>query len=121
MENLATALQFQDHMSRLDIDGAMTLVASDFQHIGPDGNALDASELRGLFAGLGRMMANGMTMELVGSTVQGDRVALEMTGEARLANGNTYRNRYHFLFVINGGLIHRIHEYCDITALQAFS
>lgn len=121
MDNLAIALQFQDHLSRLDIDGALALVAPDFQHVGPDGNAVDATALHALFAGLGPMLVDGIKMNLVGSTVQGDRVALEMTGSARLTNGKTYRNRYHFLFVINGGTIHRIHEYCDITALQAFS
>ena len=36
---------------------------------------------------------------LTGITAEGDRVAIEAQGYAKLKNGKTYENLYHFLFI----------------------
>jgi ketosteroid isomerase-like protein len=66
-------------------------------------------------------MIRSIRFTVTGSTVQGERVALEAESEADLVNGRTYRNQYHFLFVIKNGRIHAIREYADSApAIAAF-
>jgi ketosteroid isomerase-like protein len=43
----------------------------------------------------------------------GDRVIVEETMTATLANGNHYANDYCFVFELRDGLIHRVREYMD--------
>jgi uncharacterized protein (TIGR02246 family) len=43
----------------------------------------------------------------------GDRVVVEETMTATLANGNHYSNDYCFVFELRDGLIHRVREYMD--------
>lgn len=46
-------------------------------------------------------------------TAEGDRVAAEVTSTGELVTGGSYRNVYHFLFVMKDGKITHIKEYCD--------
>ncbi|WUD62868.1 nuclear transport factor 2 family protein [Nocardia sp. NBC_00511] len=48
-----------------------------------------------------------------GFYADGDRVIVEETMSATLANGNSYRNDYCFVFELRDGLIHRVREYMD--------
>jgi len=50
---------------------------------------------------------------VTGITAEGDRVAIEAQGYAKLKNGKTYENLYHFLFVVRDGKIQEGKEYCD--------
>ena len=52
-------------------------------------------------------------MDLVATTAEGDRVAMEMTSHADLKDGRVYENTYHFLFVFEGDLIKTVKEYLD--------
>ena len=48
----------------------------------------------------------------VGSmTAEGDRVAVEVESQGRLADGSPYRNRYHNLFVFRGEKVALLREY----------
>ena len=49
---------------------------------------------------------------------EGDRVAVEISGEAIHASGETYNNQYHFLLRIQDGKILELKEYMD-TQLAA--
>lgn len=58
---------------------------------------------------------------VTGVTAEGDRVAVEAQGYARLKSGNTYENLYHFLFIVRDGKIQAGKEYCDfLYASQVF-
>lgn len=49
--------------------------------------------------------------EILGLIVEGNRVAVEVKSEGRLANGKPYRNRYHDYFEVEGGRITVFREY----------
>jgi uncharacterized protein len=49
--------------------------------------------------------------EILGLIVDGNRVAVEVKSEGRLANGKPYRNRYHDYFEFEDGRITVFREY----------
>ena len=60
----------------------------------------------------------GIKFNIKGITAEGDRVAVEIDGEAVHASGETYNNQYHFLLIIKDGKILELKEYMD-TQLAA--
>ncbi|MGW1740158.1 nuclear transport factor 2 family protein [Nocardia sp. NPDC001965] len=52
-------------------------------------------------------------VEFHGFYAEGDRVIVEETMSATLANGNRYINDYCSVFELRDGLIHRVREYMD--------
>jgi ketosteroid isomerase-like protein len=52
-------------------------------------------------------------LTVTGITAEGERVAVEAEGHAKLKNGKVYQNQYHFLFIIRDGKIQLGKEYCD--------
>lgn len=46
-------------------------------------------------------------------TAEADRVAVEAESFARLQNGRTYNNHYHFQFTVRGSKISGVKEYLD--------
>lgn len=56
--------------------------------------------------------------KILGTTAEGERVAVESEGNFELADGRVYRNSYHHLFVVQAGLVTQVREYLD-TALVA--
>ncbi|WP_019928533.1 nuclear transport factor 2 family protein [Nocardia sp. BMG111209] len=60
-----------------------------------------------------RLFVDDVAVEFHGFYVDGDRVIVEETMSATLANGNTYRNDYCLIFELRDGLIHRVREYMD--------
>ena len=71
-----------------------------------------------LFAGVCGALTGGIKFEYGAMTAEEDRVALEMRLEAGLANGGIYKNTYHMLFWVQGGVIKRCHEYLDTQYAQ---
>jgi len=61
---------------------------------------------------------SGITFNIAGITAEEDRVAVEISGEAIHASGETYNNQYHFLLRIKDGKILELKEYMD-TQLAA--
>ena len=49
----------------------------------------------------------------VSMIAEGDRVAVEATGLAELADGRTYTSHYHFLVTISAGKVFEVREYMD--------
>ncbi|WP_156681199.1 nuclear transport factor 2 family protein [Sphingomonas profundi] len=113
-----------DHMARIargDLDGALALATDDAVFRSPDGSELDKAGLRALFSQLAPLLVNPLDQTIVGTTCEGDRVAVEATAATLLANGQTYRNRYHFLFELRDGRIVSSREYCDTRATDVFA
>lgn len=66
------------------------------------------------FRRLGSLFQDGMRMQPVSSTAEADRVSVEVISSGRLkGSGEQYRNTYHFLFMLAGGLIVRVIAYLD--------
>ncbi|MGW6330938.1 nuclear transport factor 2 family protein [Nocardia rhamnosiphila] len=61
----------------------------------------------------GRLFVSEVGIEFHGFYAEGDRVIVEETMSATLANGNRYINDYCFVFELRDGLIHRVREYMD--------
>jgi len=60
-----------------------------------------------------RLFVGDVEVDFHGFHADGDRVVVEETMSATLANGNTYTNDYCFVFELRDGLIHRVREYLD--------
>jgi uncharacterized protein (TIGR02246 family) len=60
-----------------------------------------------------RLFVSDVAVDFRGFYVDGDRVVVEETMTATLANGNAYRNDYCFVFELRDGLIRRVREYMD--------
>ena len=61
---------------------------------------------------------SGINFVITGITAEDERVAVEISGEAIHASGETYNNKYHFLLRIKDGKILELKEYMD-TQLAA--
>jgi ketosteroid isomerase-like protein len=60
-----------------------------------------------------RLFARDVLVDMRGMYAEGDRVVVEETMRATLANGRAYANDYCFVFELRDGLIHRVREYMD--------
>ena len=58
------------------------------------------------------LLKTPIVMHIVGMIAEGDEVAVEADTDAELNNGKRYNNAYHFVFVMCGGLIDEVREYC---------
>jgi ketosteroid isomerase-like protein len=70
-------------------------------------------EFKAIVENFGSALKGPMKMIIDGVTAEQDRVAVEAHAVAELANGKSYRNTYHFLFVFEKGKIKRAKEYND--------
>jgi ketosteroid isomerase-like protein len=68
-----------------------------------------------LVGGLGAKIDGAMRLTALGVTAEGDRVAVEAESHAKMKNGKTYQNKYHFLFQVRDGKIQAVKEYLDTT------
>ncbi|MFG1948334.1 nuclear transport factor 2 family protein [Nonomuraea sp. NPDC048826] len=60
-----------------------------------------------------RLFTRDVSVSFRGVYAEGDRVVVEETMSATLANGNSYVNDYCLIFEVRDGLIHRVREYMD--------
>ena len=89
---------------------------------GPMGGTKTKAELLQILAGVTARFEAPVTFKVNGITAEGERVAVEAQGYAKLKNGKTYENLYHFLFIVRDGKIQVGKEYCDFAyAAQVFS
>jgi ketosteroid isomerase-like protein len=66
-----------------------------------------------LLAGLAPQIDGALRLTPIGVTADGERVAVEADSYAKLKNGRTYQNQYHFLFIVRDGKIQDVKEYMD--------
>ena len=60
-----------------------------------------------------RLFVRDVVVTFHGVYAAGERVIVEETMTATLANGDPYVNDYCFVFELREGLIHRVREYMD--------
>lgn len=60
-----------------------------------------------------RLFSNGMQVEPISVTAEGERVVFEQRQRATLANGRAYALDYVFIFEMQGARVRRIREYMD--------
>jgi len=89
------------------------LCTSDCTWWSPGVPAMGLDDFRAMLAQVAQIMPVIPKLHVVGTTAEGDRVAVEVQGEGTLANGRAYQNTYHFLFVLRDGLICEVKEYND--------
>jgi ketosteroid isomerase-like protein len=65
------------------------------------------------FSGLANMFPEGLLFEVVGTTVQGPRIAVRAEAFGRTVTGREFENAYHFLFEVEAGRISAAWEYGD--------
>lgn len=116
--NRAIATELFARLSAKDATGALALTSDDMQWWLPPGipgggTWLSKAQESQNFAHLFSIMDGAFRQDIVGMTVDGDRVAVEVEGEGRLADGVVYKMNYHFLLIVRDGLIRSVKEYCD--------
>ncbi len=88
---------------------------------GPMGGTKTKAELKEIIERNNALWEVPVRFTVTGVTAEGDRVAVEAQGYARLKDGRTYENLYHFLFIVRDGKIQMGKEYCDfLYASQIF-
>jgi ketosteroid isomerase-like protein len=112
------AMEYIRRLERNDLDGALSLTTPEARFWTPGPGEMNRQQMRAFFEPVGKMVEK-IVFTLDGSTVEGDRVALELRSEAKLTNGRDYRNRYHFLFILRGDKIAEVREYADSAPAQA--
>ena len=120
-ENLELVKSYMSKITGGDVEGALGMCHDETAFQGPNGSVTDKDGVRAIFAQIGPLLVNPMEQEILGSTCQGNRVAIEATARTLLANGREYANIYHFLFEVEGGKITASREYCDTGRGAAFA
>ncbi len=106
------ALNFIGFLERGEILPAMTLVAEDVAVWAPGHPEMTKAQLREfLDLALGRFVTGSLSLKPIGTTAEGDRVAVEAESSVQLKAGGQYGNRYHFLFVVRDGKIRALNIY----------
>lgn len=90
-------------------DSATWWVAGNF----PLSGTKTKAQFGDLVGQLGSKIDGALRLTPIACTAEGDRVAVEAESYARMKNGKTYQNQYHFLFVVRNGKIQQVKEYLD--------
>jgi ketosteroid isomerase-like protein len=108
-----------------DPDQISAVLAEDAEWLSPPGNAVAVALgtthhmvgrkaiVRFFAEDVARLFARDVAVGFHGLHAAGDRVTVEATLTATLANGNRYDNDYCFVFEVRDGLVHRVREYVD--------
>jgi ketosteroid isomerase-like protein len=65
------------------------------------------------FSGFANLFPEGLQFEVVGTTVEGPRIAVRAEASGRTVAGRDFDNAYHFLFEVQAGRISAAWEYGD--------
>ena len=117
---LEVAREFLELLWVGQIDKALEMTTADFEFRSAFDQTMDRAGLASTFKGSMGMLAGPFHSNVVGATVEKNRVAVEMTGHVLLTNGREYSNRYHMLFEVQGTQIKAWREYCDTKATEVF-
>jgi len=110
-ENRATALKMIKQIGKGIIDES--LVTPDVCWWVPGTGTMQKQDFLKLVEGFGNLTKGDCKFVIHGITAEGDRVAVEAESTAKLINGDTYNNTYHFLFQFKNGKIQLAKEYND--------
>lgn len=116
-ENKKIVLGFIENMTAGNGPAAFAALADSATWWVAGNFALSGTKTKAQFADLGAQLApkidGGIRLTAKGVTAEGDRVAVEAESYAKMKNGKTYQNLYHFLFVLRDGKIQSVKEYLD--------
>jgi ketosteroid isomerase-like protein len=73
-----------------------------------------------LISQLEQMLGTARVAEtrILGTTAEGERVAVESKGNFEFEDGRIYRNSYHHLFVVRDGKVVGVREYLDLRVTE---
>jgi ketosteroid isomerase-like protein len=118
-ENKRIILGFFENMSAGNGEAVLGALADSATWWVAGNFALSGTKTKAQFAeligALGSKIDGGLRVTPKGITAEGDRVAVEAESYAKMKNGKTYQNQYHFLFVVRDGKIQQVKEYLDTT------
>lgn len=115
--NKALAREFLDVLSNADIKRAGELCAEDVEFwvagsLPFSGSRNKADALKGMAEVL-PIFPDGLAFRIKALTAEGERVAIEASGEAKTARGDLYQQEYHFLLRARDGKVLEWREYFD--------
>ncbi len=116
-DNRALALAWLAAQTEGRHDDALALTADDATHwvapsLTPD-VARGKEELRELWSAMPALFHLPLEVTILGTTAEGNRVAVELEVRGTLKNGRPYHNVYHHLFVIEDGKVQSLREHMD--------
>jgi ketosteroid isomerase-like protein len=119
--NKSVVFTFLSRMSAGEIDGAFELVGAGATWFSLTSRQhTDASEIKPVIERVFATMLRGpIQQEVLLVTAEDDRVAVVTEGHAVTTDGINYDNMYHFLFVLDDGLITAIWEFNDTAHASA--
>jgi hypothetical protein len=114
--NRKIAIDLMTSMSKGDVERAETLLAEDATWWVLGSGYMERSAL--LDASRFMSSAPRAHFEIVATTAEKDRVAMEARGDFLFADGKEYKNTYHFLFILRNGKIVEGKEYLDTALVE---
>ena len=72
----------------------------------------------GAVAAIRSVTRDGLKMNIINMTAEGDRVCAEVRSEAELTTGQTYHNLYHFLFILRDQKFVCVKEFLDTKMVE---
>jgi ketosteroid isomerase-like protein len=116
--NRALVLRLMKAMDKCDADTIREIIAPDATWWVLGVGTLDRETL---IAQLGALFGGARVAEtlIVGTTAEGERVAVEAKGNFEFADGRVYRNDYHQLYKVRDGRVIGVREYLDLRVTEA--
>jgi ketosteroid isomerase-like protein len=116
--NRATVLRLMAALDKCDHATIREIIAEDAPWWVLGVGEMDRETLIGQ---LERMLGSARVAEtrILGTTAEGERVAVESKGNFEFTDGRTYRNNYHHLFVVRDGRVVGVREYLDLRVAEA--
>jgi ketosteroid isomerase-like protein len=112
-ENRQTVLRYFKLVHERNKPVADELITEDCRWWAPGIGVMDRAQFSAIVENMRPIMPNLPKLHILGTTAEGDRVAVEAKGEGLLANGKPYENIYHFLVLLRDGRICMVQEHCD--------
>ncbi len=115
--NRATVLRLMDALNICDEPAIRAILAPDARWWVAGVGTMD---LETLMTQLRQMIGTAKVAQtqIVGTTAEGERVAVESRGNFEFEDGRVYRNTYHHLFVVEEGRVTAVREYLDLLEAQ---
>lgn len=122
-ENVSSVTAFLNAMSTSDVEGIKALASDGFEYWvagrTPLSGTSNLAQLTAAMPEFGKAFPNGLRISMTGTTAEHRRVAVEAEGSGITADGKTYENVYHFLFIFDdAGKIAKVREYMDTAHIM---
>lgn len=116
--NRATVLRLMEALNVCDADTIRSIMPADADWWVLGIGTLDRDTV---ITQLEQLLGSAKVAEthILGTTAEGDRVAVESRGNFEFADGRVYRNSYHHLFTLRDGQVAGVREYLDLLHFQS--